>query len=251
MGYADARHELGTRAPAGVPLEDEVTRMQESPSLGITFRETMSGGFHLGAVDPADGRRQGESAHTALTMHATVTIPDVRRFMQDPEHAGTLTGTIDFEPLGHDLPASRGVFNLFSPTDRPTLKLMVYELAFEAGGTPYYLAGRKEVHHDQGFDLWTDTTTLLTTLHEGTDRTGPIVGAGVLTLGADDLARLASTMRVTDAASLGDRTLTLTAFGRFFMGELWDSYATPPAGLRGLWNRVAHGIARLFGRRGG
>ena len=125
---------------------------------------------------------------------------------------------------GPHLPAADGVFNLFAPDDKPEQKLMVYELAFEHDGTPYYLAGRKEVHDDPGFDLWKDTTTLFTHLHQGRDKTGPIVGAGILTLGMTDLAKLVSTMRATDAATVGEKTQALTAFGKFFMGQLWDTY---------------------------
>ncbi len=60
-----------------------------------------------------------------------------------------------------------------APTDDPKLKLMVYELGFEHGGEDYYLAGKKEVKDDPGFDLWSDTTTRYTKLHKGTDKSGP------------------------------------------------------------------------------
>jgi hypothetical protein len=102
---------------------------------------------------------------------------------------------------------------------------MVYELAFSHGGKPYYLAGKKEVHDDPGFDLWKDTTTLYTTLHEGTSKAGPVVGAGVLRLGVADLADLVSTMRATGARGVVESAEAIAIFGRLFMGELWDSYA--------------------------
>jgi cholesterol oxidase len=60
-----------------------------------------------------------------------------------------------------------------------------YELAFVLGSQDYYLAGRKEVRHDPVYDLWRDTTTLYTTLHQGTDKTGTVVGAGILTIDLD------------------------------------------------------------------
>jgi hypothetical protein len=102
---------------------------------------------------------------------------------------------------------------------------MVYELGFQHGGRPYYLAGRKEVRNDRrGTDLWNDTTTLLTRLHEGSDATGPVVGAGVLRLGVADLARLTSTLHVVNAKGPGDHARALGAFGRFFMGSLWETY---------------------------
>ena len=69
--------------------------------------------------------------------------------------------------------------------------------ASDHGGTAYYLAGKKHVHDDPGFDVWKDTTTLYTVVHEGEDESGPVGGAGVLGLGVEALARKMSTMRPT------------------------------------------------------
>ncbi len=146
------------------------------PTLGLTFRETMAGGFALGETDPAAGERRGKREGTELSLHATINIRNVKRFIDDPNHTGNITGHIDFMPFGENIPTKTGVFNLFTPTDRPKLKLMVYELGFEHDGEHYYLAGRKEVRDDPGFDLWQDTTTLFTRMHKGPDDTGPIVG---------------------------------------------------------------------------
>ena len=193
-------------------------------TLGVAFRETMAGGFSLSETDPAEGQRKGEKAGTILALHAAVEIPDLNRFRAEPEHAGRLAGEIDFPPFGRRIPGENGVFQLFSPGDRPGLKLMVYELGFQREGKQFYLAGRKEVHDDPGFDLWKDTTTLFTRLHQGTDKTGPVVGAGVLTLGPGDLLNLMSTIRVTNAKSLEEKSEAIGIFTRFFLGELADSY---------------------------
>jgi hypothetical protein len=184
----------------------------------------MAGGFALGETDPGAGREAGERQGHELAMHATVSIRDLARFVEDPHHLGELHGSIDFAPLGRGIPAVTGVFNLFSPAGEPRLKLMVYELGFQHGGRDYYLAGKKEVRDDPGFDLWKDTTTLFTRLHQGKDASGPVVGAGVLSLGVADLIKLLATFRVTHAGSLKERAATVARFGRFFLGELWDTY---------------------------
>jgi hypothetical protein len=191
---------------------------------GIFFKETMAGGFSLDATEPKDGQTKGNRAGTELAMHAKVRIDDIDKFIEQPDHPESLVGSIDFLPLGMGIKAHTGVFNLFSPTDDPKLKLMVYELGFEHNGKQYYLAGKKEVRDDPGFDLWSDTTTLYTQLHQGTDKNGAVVGAGILTLGVGDLIKLVSTMVVTNAGSGADKLNTIAKFGRFFMGELWDSY---------------------------
>lgn len=224
MGRSDARDYFNNFKQEGVPLEPYVLKMT-TQNPGITFKETMTGGFSLAATDPAVGKDQGKLAGTELAMHAKVVIDDIDRFIAEAEHPGQLTGTIDFSPLGMGLVANTGVFNLFNPTDDPKLKLMVYELGFEHQDEAYYLAGKKEVRDGPVFDLWSDTTTLYTQLHKGSDKSGPVVGAGVLTLDVVDLIRLVSTITVTNADSGTDKLKTIGKFGQFFLGQLWDTYA--------------------------
>jgi predicted acylesterase/phospholipase RssA len=220
-GYADAQLYLHSRIEAGLPFTPEVTQMaNETP--GFTFREKMAGGFALGQTDP----ETGEKAGNVFTMHGTINIDDLDRFMSDPGHAGSITGTIDFVSLGSNLPSTKGVFNLFSPTDDPKMKYMVYEMGFNANdGKPYYMAGRKEVKDAPMTDMWKATTTLYTQLHQGTDKTGPVVGAGVLTLGVTDLLAMIPTMHATNTTSAKQAAETVSKFGKFFLGEIWDTYA--------------------------
>jgi hypothetical protein len=157
-------------------------------------------------------------------MHARVTIKDLDAFIADPDHLGGLSGSVDFTPFGSGLAAPDGVFNLFSPTSDPALKLMIYELGFEHEGKSFYLAGHKKVRDAAPTELWKATTTLYTQLHEGTNKEGPVVGAGVLSLGVRQLMALVSTMRVTNAANHKQEVETMMKFGRFFMGDLWDTY---------------------------
>jgi cholesterol oxidase len=187
---------------------------------GVTFDETMEGWFALGATTPEAGASQGAQAHTRLAMHARVTIDDIDRFIAVPEHPGGLIGTIDFQPFGMGIDAPSGIFQLFSPGPGESSRRMVYELAFKANGKSYYLAGEKRVHNDAGFDLWKDTTTLYTQLHEGSDKSGAVVGAGILSLGVRQLLALLSTFKPINGGNLA----TVTAFGHLFVGELWDVY---------------------------
>ena len=197
--------------------------MQDRP-VEFTFQETMEGGFALGEDDPRTGVKKGNAEGSNLSMHATVTIRDLMAFIDDPQHLGELAGRIDFTPFGEDIPAPSGVFNLFFPSDDPRLKYMVYELAFEHENEAYYLAGKKEVKDDPGFDLWSDTTTLYTKVHKGTDTSGPVVGAGVLSLSVKELINLVTTMQVPNATSIDEKIRAVAAFGRFFLGDLWDTY---------------------------
>ncbi len=223
MGYTDARRYLAQRSEEGVPLQPESTRMKDSRP-GISFREEMDGGFALGETDPQAGERAGKQQGQKLTMNATVVIRDLDRFLADPEHRGELQGHITFPPFGEYLPAKSGNFQLFSPSDQPKTRWMVYELGFEHGGKSYFLAGKKEVRDDFGLDLWKDTTTLFTRLHEGNDAKGPVVGAGILHLDPKELMKMIPTVTATNVVSPSEQAKNIARFGRFFLGELWDGY---------------------------
>lgn len=223
MGYADASKYLTNQKPEGLPLQPETTQMQ-NPTLGITFRETMAGGFTLGETDPNAGSEKSKNSGAILAMHSTITVQDLNRFISDPDHTGQINGSIDYGPFGENIPASTGVFNLFSPTDQPGLRLMVYEMGFTAGGKNYYLAGKKEVRDNSVVHMWTETTTLYTQLYASMDKSGPVVGAGILTLGPLDLMKMVSTMHALNATSAAEGAKAMMTFGRFFLGKLWDSY---------------------------
>lgn len=224
LGHADADRYLRGRTPEGLPLDPEVTRMRE-PVPAVRFRETMEGGFALGATDPREGAALGSAQGTRLALHGVVTVRDFDRFLADPDHNGELVGRIDFDPLGTGLLGGQGVFRLFSPGGDARTKLMVYELPFRWGSVDYYLAGRKQVRDDPGPDAWKDLTTLFTTLHRGPDATAPIVGAGILTLGVIELKRMVASMTTLDTAGAAEHARLLARFGAFFGKEAFGTYA--------------------------
>jgi len=191
-------------------------------NLGFSFKETMSGGFAMGETDPASGAEKGKA--DVLTMHGTITIDDLDAFIADPKHLGVLDVVMDWSPFGMNLPAPHGVFNLFSPSDDPKLKLMVYEWCLQQSGEWYYFAGHKEVRVHPLRDLWNDTTTLYTLLYKGKDKTGPVVGAGIISIAPPELVKMVATFKALNAQSVADRVRAETEFGRFFLGELWDTY---------------------------
>jgi cholesterol oxidase len=195
-----------------------------SPRLGLIFKELMTGGFALGASDPLVGEKQGNQGGTQLAMHCEVTIDDLQSFVQNPQHPGNLTGTIDFAPLGTGITCDRGVFNLFRSADTPDEKWMVYELGFTVNNRRHYLAGRKVVRHKHGAEVLQETTTLYTLLYEGNGTSGEVQGSGVLHLGAKNIADLVKTIRVTNAQSPFETVQGLAMYLRLFLGELWHTY---------------------------
>jgi cholesterol oxidase len=195
---------------------------------GLTFRETMTGWFALGEDDPAAGARRGREQRTVLRMRAEAGIADVDSFVADAGHRGALTGEVEFAPLGDAPVGGAGAIQLFvADEQRRAPRLMVYELALDTSERPLYFAGEKLVMGSRVSRLWRETTTLHARLHEGRDRSAPIIGAGILMLSPIDLARLVPTIRGT-APVRAQRTRAVWRFGRFFAGELWDSYVAAP-----------------------
>lgn len=226
MGYADACRYLRARRPEGLPLTPDITRMTR-PAPDFSFRETMSGALALGETDPVAGA--GKGRHTPFTFHATISVDDMDAFIRDPQHAARLVAHVSYPPFGENIPVQEGSFNLFRPGDSPDTRLMTYGMRFTHAGREYFLSGTKTIHDDKGPDLWRDTTRLFSQLHEGPDERGPVVGAGVLTLGVADLLRLVGSMRPRGWGREGVESVA--HFGRFFLGTLWDVYAPRAAAV--------------------
>jgi hypothetical protein len=51
-----------------------------------------------------------------------------------------------------------------------------------------------------------------------------VIGAGVLSLGPIELAKMVGTMHATGTDSLPEQAKAMARFGKFFMGDLWDTY---------------------------
>src|SRR5664279_2231061 len=181
-------------------------------AIGLSFDEVMQGGFSMGTTDPLTGEKQGNAQNTRLVMKAAVSIADLDRFIADPQHTGSISGTIDFAPLGMGLRSNSGVFKLFSPGNPPSVKWMIYELGFLQAGKPYYLAGKKIIPKESGAGLLPETTTLYAQLHEGNDSTGAILAAGTLHLGAPELAELLETIRTSNTASTYESVQAVATF---------------------------------------
>lgn len=225
LGYADAKQYLEQVPATGLPLEPETLMMSQQTKPGVSFRETMTGGFALGETDPRAGEKKGDDAGTKLSIHCDIDIKDIYAFMADPQHLAPITARVDFPPFGMNIPTTNAIWNLFRPGDEPQTKYFVYEMGFEHEGEAYYLAGKKFVHDDAGIDMWADITTLFTRLHQGRDATGPIVGAGVIYIKREQLIGLIPTIHATNTSSATESLKVLADFGRFFMGEIWDTYS--------------------------
>jgi cholesterol oxidase len=199
----------------------------------VRFTEKMRGFITFGEDDYDKGFRQGKKSKTACMFHVTVLMEDIVRFIEDPAHEGSITGTVHCDALGGERPVQRGWFNLFVDADEDgkERKLMKYRLWIEDGeGHPVTLNGYKEVEDDPGFDVWSDTTTLFTHILAGHvpptpaqevgDAGEDIVATGILHVLPADFAVQMTTFRVDPA----HRVDALARFGGLFLGALWESF---------------------------
>jgi cholesterol oxidase len=195
----------------------------------LAFTEEMKGYVSFGESDFDRGYRAGKDAGTAFMFHLTIETEDIERFIADPRHTAQAEGWIDSEAFGGKLPVSEGVFNLFVE-ESPGYKRMLYRLKLADGEQhPLTMTGFKEVRHDHGLDVWSETTTLFTRVLEGhvapeQDATAQVVASGILHIHPLDFARQLTTFR-TDPAHHVD---AIARFGELFAGELWSVYG--PAG---------------------
>jgi cholesterol oxidase len=192
--------------------------------LGLQFSEVMTGAFALGETDPQAGADRGKKENTTMSLQAKCSIDDLDAFIKDGNHAGQLDASVQFTPWGAAIPGDNSKLNLLSPGAARQERTMIYETRISQGGKSYYFAGKKFVHHEHGPEVLKETTTLYSVLHSGNDDSGPIVGAGILILGAAAIADLVKNMKVLNAKSPFDTARGIGKYLRFFMGSLWDSY---------------------------
>ena len=168
---------------------------------GLRFRETMAG-YMSPAGSFRAGYRWGKVAGGDVRFTATIAIPDLDSFLQDPEHQAPLTARLDYDGLGWGLPVKAGRFHLFCRRNGHTR--MLYYLPFSSGGQQYLLFGQKFVGDRPGLHVWRDLTSLhtqLLRLDESGQPVGEPLAKGILTIGLPSVLRQLSTFRALGATA--------------------------------------------------
>ncbi|PKA70805.1 cholesterol oxidase [Pseudomonas baetica] len=164
----------------------------------------------------------------------TITANDLNRMIKEPEHAATIVGTVIAPALSpQSLTASNGVFNLFEQFEQQVdTRHMKYDMKLTAeDGSDYFFSAFKTVPEDNGvLNIWHDTSTLYVTLYRGPDKSGEVIGSGVMHIHPTDFAKQMTTMKVLNARNERERIEGLARFGKFFAGILWESYGGVFAG---------------------
>ncbi|MGB6165025.1 MAG: alpha/beta fold hydrolase [Pseudonocardiaceae bacterium] len=201
---------------------------QPPRTLSIQFSETMTGylstqitGDYQAAAD------RGEADGSPFSFTLTIVFDDLERMLTDLDHQARMIGTVTAPALALDpITVTDGVFDLFvDDSDRVDGRQMRYRMKLTTeDGRYYYFVGFKIVHEDRGRDIWSATTTLYVTVHEGDNDAGPVVAQGILTIPPEDLMKQLTTMKVHGATSVEQRLAAMARFGEFFAGTLFDVY---------------------------
>jgi hypothetical protein len=221
QGYMDAARYLAQKSAGGSVIDQTLTQTQ-APKNGISFRETMTGRISFDTTDPIKGGADRNAIPVVLK--ATINLRDIHGFVRDQQHRGDMAAHLYSPRLGGIRPATHSNFQLFAPTDDPNLTHMTYELGVLLDGKPYWFSGRKHVRRSAPWNMWRETTTLYVTLHEGIDRSGNIVAAGVLRLGIIDFLGLMTTLTPRDCIGLSAKFGAILRFVDFFGGALLRTY---------------------------
>ncbi|MEO7421421.1 MAG: alpha/beta fold hydrolase [Ornithinibacter sp.] len=202
----------------------------------MQFTETMRGFVSTTVTDDftaASERARHDGSPLEFTV--TVTADDLDLLVDDPDHEAHLEGSVVAPALsGHPLTVENGRFNLLTRDgDLSRARQMLYAMPLVAtDGTRFHLEGFKEIHDDDGLDLWSDTTTLFVTVHAG-DQHGPVAARGVLKIHPRDFARQVRTMHAIGTTGPLEELGTLGRFGRLFAGSLNEVFggvlSTPSA----------------------
>jgi cholesterol oxidase len=196
--------------------------------VGVRFTEKMAGYFSTKEkTDYQAAAKLGKEEDSSFEFVLTIETEDLEKAISDPAHEYHMAGSVVAPALSpHPLTVTKGTFNLFTvdPEQVGTTNMRYRMKLEDEMGKDYYFEGFKVVRNDKGADMWTDTTTLYTTLYEGTDATHPILGKGILRISPQNFMRQLTTMQVTNTANLRERLAATAKFGRAFNGVLFETY---------------------------
>ena len=89
--------------------------MPNQTKPGVSFRETMTGGFMLGETDPRTGEKKGDAAGIKLSIHCDIDILDVYAFINDPQHFAPIKGRRGLSSLRDEHPGPQRTFQSLLP----------------------------------------------------------------------------------------------------------------------------------------
>lgn len=227
--------EIDYNLPSKAPVSEESS--DEKIPLGVQFTETMKGFISTKKAEdkacetPEEFEKfykEGKSENHPLKITLTVVCEDLETMLKDNEHSSRMVGTVEVPSISAEpLLISEGTFQLFVEYEgEMETKRMVYNAKlFNPKGDSYYFEGYKTVRDDKGFDMWSDTTTLYTTVFADNEgKKGEITAQGIIHVHLTDFVKQMTTMKALHAGSTTEKLKALYSFGKYFAGNLYDTY---------------------------
>ncbi|MDH5301067.1 MAG: patatin-like phospholipase family protein [Gammaproteobacteria bacterium] len=211
MGYADAKQYLQRRDEFGADLRSNVTAMKVLRP-GVRFQEQLAGNLSL----------DGDAA--AVELNLTVHVEDLDQFCADAIPQARVTGRLTSAALGGEMLVAHGVFQLLRDSDAGAQRRLVYELQLEDGEHRLQLFAQRILHDDAGFDMWSDISRLQMELFSLDGQSRQSLAKGELQQGLKTFGKVLTSVRATGGGGVVDDALQVARFGRFLMGEIYDSY---------------------------
>ncbi|HEV7670328.1 MAG TPA: GMC oxidoreductase [Thermoanaerobaculia bacterium] len=199
-----------------------------SHRLGIRFTETMRG-FASTVVTPdfEAAYDQGKEAKSGMDFTLTIESDNLDALIEQPAHTAKMYGTVACGALSPTpLVVHDGAFGLFvDNAGGVDVKNMTYRMKLQSvEGKFFFFYGFKKITDATILAAWPQTTTLYTTVYEGTDDQGRVVAKGILHISPTDFLRQMTTMKVLGGEREEERLKGVVRFGKFFAGVLWNAY---------------------------
>nr|MBI1228635.1 FAD-binding protein [Cytophagales bacterium] len=223
--------EMGLNLSYDFSLKQQQVSSDGAVGTGVQFTETMRGYFGLGETgDFEKGYQKGKAGHSEFEFTLTIQTDDIDAFVADEKHQARMIGTMLAPALSaFPMTALNGVFNLFvdNPTAPDRKKMGYTAKLYSQEGRQFFFEGFKDIFNDKGFDVWKDTTTLFISVYDGADATGTLLGKGKLVIRIADFMRQLRTIKAIHASDKGDGLRAVSAFGKFFGGNVFETFFKP------------------------
>jgi len=222
----EVRLEAGKTEHFDIRIPKSIIEGEYTNAVGIRFSRSMSGFFLENTDDFQQGLKVGGKRRNRIQIRCRVTISDLDRFINEPDHPAQMDGQIDFGDLGKNLRMQNGVFNLFKIDPIGSKRKAIYRFHFDSkSGQPYLFIGEKEIHRDQSStEMLKDMTTLYTRIHHGDSQAGGISGSGILSFQAKAFPEVFGSLEVLNASNNLERIGAISMFYGFVYKELEHIY---------------------------
>lgn len=203
--------------------------------LTLRFSETMEG--YASSRTDLDYEQACEVGRTSdytdpVKVNLTVVIDDLREFFQNPEHEGSVCGTIDFSRSGASsgFEIENGRFKLFNKDAEGTRHLEYTFNWTNMYGVVHTFHGIKNIKDNPGYDSLDDITVLNIDITSDPNERG-INKKGIIRFDPKDFPKLFGSIEV-ETPSFLTQVLAKTAFLAFCAGEMASEYVVGKLGDR-------------------